>query len=83
MGFSQLEIDRRIQDFMNYLELTGQETKTNLDVIENLKNLKSTSVQFERYSPADFGQDLNRFKSIINEILDITTRANSYFYNQR
>ncbi len=80
MGFSELEIDNKIKDHINYSNITKQIPDESL--IQGLKKLKSESTSEERYSPTDFYNDIPKFKKLIDEIKLIVDTANKYFYTK-
>lgn len=81
LGLSDLEVERRIEDLKRYSKLTGDRVAIP-QIIKDLENLKSISPETERYSPSDFFSDLDKFKQIAREILDIADELNVYFYTR-
>jgi hypothetical protein len=81
MGFSKIEIERKITDYKDYLKITGGELDaTALNLISQLKKLESVSIDKERYSPSDFSIEIPTLKEMVNEILVVASDLNLYFY---
>lgn len=78
MGFSEIEINKKITDLKEYFKHTKQESDPNL--ISQLKNLKASSSIKERYSPSDFVIEIPVLENMVEEILKISTDLNLYFY---
>ena len=81
MGFSEVEIEKKIEDRKKYLRIIGQkENKNDTDFYEHLRKLIALSEDNERYSPSDFVDAFPLFKSMINEILKLTRDVNQSNY---
>ena len=81
MGFSKIEIERKITDYKEYLKITGGELDaTASNLISQLEKLESVSPDKERYSPSDFSVEIPTLKEMVNEILVIASDLNLYFY---
>jgi hypothetical protein len=81
MGFSDIEIENKIEDNRKYMNMIKSSKDDNSKLIADLKKLKSISPKWERYSPSDFCEDIEIFKTMVNEVLAITRDLNKYFYN--
>ncbi len=81
MGFSDIEIKTKKDDYKKYMELTNQQ----LDIvkIEELEKFQTSSIKEERYSPSDFLLEIGLLKEMINEVLVIASDINLYFYNSK
>lgn len=78
MGFSEIEINKKITDLREYFKHIKQEPDSNL--ISQLENLKASSSIKERYSPSDFVIEIPVLENMVKEILKISTDLNLYFY---
>lgn len=84
MGFSQVEIRRKIEDYKKYLELSHiKPSKKDLAVITKFQEMKSSSLNLERYSPSDFSLDLPIFKVLLEKIIEISNKLNHHFYENK
>lgn len=82
LGFSRVEIDRKIEDYKKYIGLNDNNlSEVDLKVISDFEALMSTSVKYERYSPSDFFDEKETFVKIVREILQVATDLNVHFYN--
>ncbi len=82
MGFSKVEISRKIEGYKKLLKYQGNVGPNDLETIERLKKLESKSIKGERYSPSDFSKDVNKIKNMVEEILNIAHDVNNYYYKQ-
>lgn len=78
MGFSEIEINKKITDLREYFKHTKQEPESNL--ISQFENLKARSSIKERYSPSDFVIEIPVLENMVKEILKISTDLNLHFY---
>ncbi len=81
LGFSEVEIKRKLRDLKEYFNNTKQEPDNNL--ISHIENLKANSSLQERYSPSDFVTEIPVLENMVNEILKISTDLNLHFYNEQ
>ena len=81
LGFSNVEINRKVADYTEYTKSRGKMTPADIDVISRYQKLRAASPKEERYSPSDFIQEKDAFKEITSEVLQIARRMNQYFYN--
>jgi len=83
MGFSNLEIENKIADFKKYVLTYDNKNKESIEVfVERLEQLKSKSIENERYSPCDFIEDIPTLKDMITKISKILREVDFYYYNQ-
>jgi len=81
MGFSDIEISKKIEDYKKILEHYGGIYKPDLQLITDLEKFKSADIKDERYSPSDFSKDTDNFRAMVREILFIVRDLNIHFYN--
>ena len=83
LGFSAVEIEEKIKNYKKYLRLINKdETEADIIFYNKLKSLVPSSVNNERYSLSDFSRDIDIFKRIIADVLEIARDLNIYFYNK-
>lgn len=81
MGFSEIEINKKITDLKEYFKHIKQEPDSNL--VSQLENLRVSSSIKERYSPSDFIIEIPILENMVKEILKISTGLSLYFYKAR
>lgn len=82
MGFSEIEISKKIDNYKRYLKDMGQ--KSDHKLISDLEKLKAVSSGEERYSPSDFLIEIPEIKNIVGEVLEISSNLlKLYFYNNQ
>lgn len=81
MGFSEIEISRKISDLKSYLKYHTKEPS--IEMISQLENLKASCPKKERYSPSDFMSEIPLLEAMVREILKISKDLNLYFYRTR
>ena len=82
MGFSEIEIDTKIESYKKLLEFQGGLDSDGSKVIEDLKKLRSKSTKDERYSPSDFSKEIDNLRALANEVLEIAHGINKYYYDK-
>lgn len=85
MGFSEMEINKKIGDYKIWAKRWDKNKKYNkrTDIfINDLNKLKSTNTETERYSPIDFHNDIPTFKLIIEKVLKIT-KSLIFYYSKK
>lgn len=82
LGFSALEIEEEINNHKKLRLMSKDETESDTIFYNKLKSLVPNSIKDERYGPSDFLNDIETFKKIIAEVLEIVRDLNIYFYSK-
>lgn len=78
MGFSKVEIEKKIADYSKNTCRDSKAITTNF--ISDIKKLESVSVDKERYSPSDFSLEISTLEGMVKEVVKIADEINLYFY---
>lgn len=81
MGFSKLQMDKMIEDYVSSMRYAGKEEIANTShIFEDMRRLEAKENKEERYSPLDFYRDIGRFREITKKLSSLADKVNQHYY---